>query len=218
MPKGDSIGPEFAEKELHCLQDILKKEKLSGNHLEIGTGYGGTLLEMINCYQRESRPHFTVVDPMSYFPNQYNIVKDYLSSNGVTPSTVDFRTAKSYTAFKTAENNKERYDFILIDGVHKLRYVAQDLRWTRLLNVGGILCLHDYQVRTRGVMKAADNFLRKHNNYSKVALAGSLLVIRKHAESKTIEANSIDLFWASIMSFALQLENSIKKRISRLTF
>ena len=75
----------------------------------------------------------------------------------------------------------ERFDFVLIDGSHKVRAVMSDLRWSRLVNVGGIICLHDYSARFLGVQMAVNHFLRRNRNYQRIALAGSLLALRKSA-------------------------------------
>ena len=216
MGKGTNLASELSYDELLYLLELLKKENLKGNHLEIGTGSGGTLLNLIKCYNENTTPHFVVIDPMNYFPNQYCIVKKNLTNNGLDPNSVEFRRTRSYDAFKDAEKTGEKYDFIFIDGAHKLRYVMKDLSWARLLTVGGILCLHDYHIKTKGVILAANRFLRRYKNYTKVSVVNKLLVLRKNGESNIPEISKVDHIYANVISLLLQIEHSVYKRIKRL--
>jgi hypothetical protein len=150
---------------------------------------------------------------MTYFHNQLEIVKKNLRNNGFDPEAVEFRVSKSKPAFFQAEAEGEKYDFILIDGAHKIRYVTQDLRWTRLLNVGGLLCMHDYNQNHKGVMWSAERLLRKFSNYQKEALVDSLIVIRKIAPSSKPEINMLDILWANLWSQVLQWERNLKKHL-----
>ena len=211
-----TLMPEFAPEELAVLLDLLRSHSLTGNHLEIGTAAGGMLTKMISCYDDQARPHFVVIDLMTYFADQYEIVRKNLKENGLDPSCVQFHIARSYDVFKQAEKAGEEYDFIFIDGAHKCKYVMQDLCWARLLRTGGLLCLHDYAPKTRGVIIAANRFLGKYTNYMKVALVGALLVIRKCDQSTVREVSWADHWYATIMTPLLQLRSSIEKRIDRL--
>lgn len=188
----------------------------SGKFLEIGTAAGGTLVEMMRSFDDKSRPPFEVIDPMTYFPDQLETVKKNLRDNGLDPDSVKFNVSKSKDAFLKAEARGERYDFILIDGAHKIRYVTQDLSWGRLLNVGGLICLHDYHPNHRGIMMAAERFLRKYPNYERESLAGTLLTIRKREESKEAEIETIDLIWANLWSLFFQLKRNFDKHLSPL--
>jgi predicted O-methyltransferase YrrM len=180
--------------------------------LEIGTAAGGTLCEMLGSFFPDHAPPFAVVDNMEYFPNQFEIICANLRSHGFNPDAIDFRISNSDTAFSKSSALNEKFDFILIDGSHKIRYVTQDLRWTRLLNPGGIACFHDYSSRCPGVIFAVDRFLRRWPNYEKVTLADSLLVIEKKAPSTIPEITSLDILWSNILSVIFQLYSSIKKR------
>lgn len=208
-----TLASELLEDELNALLDLLKQNNFTGNHLEIGTAAGGTLLRMMKCYREDARPHFVVIDPMCYFPNQHELVKTNLRNNDIDPQQVEFRITKSYDAFKQAEKAKEEYDVIFIDGAHKFKYIMEDLSWARLLRKGGVLCLHDYHRKTKGVIWAAEGFLRKYDNYSRVALINRLLVIRKNEESTIPEISRADRFYATAVSPFLQLSYSLQKRM-----
>lgn len=204
---------EMAPEELACLKELLRRHQFPGRHLEIGTAAGGTLCEMLSCFPAGRIPPFTVVDTMRYFPDQLEIVRGNLRDHGFDPAAVDFRIATSDAAFHPAEAAGEAYDFMLIDGAHKIRYVTQDLRWTRLLSVGGRVCFHDYAARCPGVMRAVDHFLCRQANYQREKLAGSLLVLEKTAPSSTREISQADLLWANLWSPWLQLQASLQKRL-----
>jgi predicted O-methyltransferase YrrM len=204
---------EMAPEELACLGMVLCQNLFRGRHLEIGTAAGGTLCAMMKCFPPDRLPHWVVVDTMCYFPDQLEIVRGNLRDHGLNPAGVDFRVTTSDAAFHQAEAAHETYDFMLIDGAHKIRYVMQDLRWTRLLTVGGHVCLHDYAPRCPGVVHAVDHFLHRHANYRRVTLAGSLLVLEKIAAAATPEVGWTDQFWANLWSPWLQLQASFRKRM-----
>ena len=212
-----SFDPELGADELAFLLDLVRNSGLKGRHLEIGTAAGGTLCAMMNCFAPGERPPFVVVDPMAYFADQLEVVKRNLRQHDLDPSEVDIRMARSFDAFRNAEAARESFDFVFIDGAHKIRYVTQDLHWTRLVNVGGIICVHDYNKEQMGVMLAVDRFLRIHPNYQREALISSLLVIRKQAASCSKEISRADYLWALAMSPWLQLKKSLAKRLGRLS-
>ena len=209
-----TLDSELSENELQYITGLMKSEGLTDQHLEIGTAAGGTLWRLMQSYPDESRPQFVVVDPMTYFENQQALVKDNLRQHNLDAESVDFRVGKSYELFKQALDKGEQYDFIFIDGSHKYRYVMKDLCWTRLLRPGGVLCMHDYHVNTSGVIKAADWFLRRYNNYRKLDLIDTLMVIKKEKLSDHKEVGRLNMLMASISGFLMQLKSSIKKRLA----
>jgi predicted O-methyltransferase YrrM len=210
-----SLDPELGPDELICLRDLIRNSGLPGRHLEIGTAAGGTLCAMMNCFAAEQRPPFVVVDSMAYFTDQLEVVKQNLRQHGLDPAQVDIRVAKSFDAFQSAEAAGETFDFVFIDGAHKIRYVTQDLRWSRLVNVGGLICVHDYTPKQPGVVRAVNRFLHQHPNYERVALVNTLLVLRKRAASQAQEISRIDSLWALVMSPWIQLQQSLAKRLAK---
>ncbi len=139
-----TLESELAEDELSFLLETIHASNYEGKHVEIGTAAGGTLWRMIEKVRADNPHRFVVVDPMKYFTDQLTLVQKNVYSRGISLDRVDFRIASSEEAFEDASRELETFDFIFIDGNHKLRYVAQDLRWARLLNAGGKLALHDY--------------------------------------------------------------------------
>ncbi len=123
-----TLKPEMTDKELSALASWIPDADLKGGRLEIGTAAGGTLCFMMKLYPDEARPRFSVVDTMAYFPDQEGIVKRNLADNGLNADEVDFRIRSSDAAFAEAEAAGDRFDFILVDASHKIRYVMDDLR------------------------------------------------------------------------------------------
>jgi predicted O-methyltransferase YrrM len=210
-----TLEAEMTAEEAQALDALLQSSTLSGKHLEIGTAAGGTLKRMMALYPKAQRPQFVVVDTMKYFPDQRGIVERNLQSVGVDPADVDFRVGDSWSEFQRAEAAREKFDFILIDASHKLNHVTRDLSWTRMLNPGGYVLMHDYAPRFPGVTQAADKFLSRYPNYVRETLAGSLLILHKKAASESAEIKAGDRMTAEIVNFVQQLGGSIRKRLGR---
>jgi hypothetical protein len=204
----------MSDKELAGLKAWLESADTSEQFLEVGTAAGGTLCFMMNCFEVDVCPEFAVVDTMAYFDSQLDIVKCNLAQNGLDERRVDFRVMSSDSAFARAEAEGERFDFILVDASHKIRHVMADLRWLRLLNVGGLACFHDYTARFKGVRWPIDRFLHRNPQFSRVGLSGSLLCIRRDTTSAQPEVTSCDRVWALLWSPILQLDLSLQKRFN----
>ncbi len=209
-----TLEGEMTSEEHRLLVELLGSGERRGTHLEIGTGAGGTLCVMLNAFAQDNRPRFVVVDKMRYFPNQLESVRKNLARHGFDENTVDIRVSESDPAFACAEAVNERFDFVLIDGSHKVRAVMSDLRWSRLVNVGGIICLHDYSARFLGVQMAVNHFLRRNRNYQRIALAGSLLALRKSALATNREITCADEFYASALHLPLKLITNWRRKKS----
>ena len=204
-----TLESEISDMERNGLFAVLKNLALKGTHLEIGTAAGGTLCEIYNFYKSTGGkvPNFWVVD-------QLNIVKTNLISHGVNLASIRFLESISSVAIKNAYIENPAFDFILIDGSHKRKYVTQDLIWTRFLKKGGILCAHDYSPRFPGVQKSIDLFLKKYKNYKLISVTESLIVIRKMDATKSREITNMMMLTAAIGGFIQQISSSINKRVS----
>ena len=210
-----TLEPEMGANEVKAIEALLRTGKFTGPYLEIGTAAGGMLRHAMLSYRDDARPPFVVVDPMKYFPNQMEVVRRNLSSAGLDPSQVDFRISKSWPAFQAAERAGETYSFIFIDGSHKINHVTEDLAWTRLLQVGGIVCLHDCSAKYPGVLAAADRFLSLHPNYEVVEQVSSLRIVRKTGIASRQEAGVLERVRARLLGVAYQVQAGLKKRLKR---
>lgn len=207
-----TLASEMTRGELHALKSIIQTKAFKGKHLEIGTAAGGTLCKMMEAATH--RPPFVVVDTMRYFSNQRQTVINNLKQNGLSPENVDIRETTSADAWQTSQKQREAFDFILVDGAHKFRYVMQDLRWAGLLRSGGVLALHDYSSRLKDVQLAADLFLRRNPNFGKISLTDTLLLIEKKNSGDNDEVNLIPDSLAVLFQLFLQIRQSVRKRIS----
>jgi hypothetical protein len=203
-----TLEAEMSAAEHAFLRQILCGLALKGRHLEIGTAAGGTLCAMMGFFPAESRPPFSVVDPMRYFPNQWDTVRQNLRLHGIDPELVDFRIGTSAELFPRAAARGETFDFVLIDGCHKIWSVTCDLRWTRLVNVGGVVCFHDYTPRMRGVWLAVNRFLARNRHYEVIGQADTLLAIRKRATGRKAEVDTFDEWYARAWHLPLQIERN----------
>jgi predicted O-methyltransferase YrrM len=204
--------------EREALVGLLRGADLRDCHLEIGTAAGKTLREMILAYQGRELPPFVAIDTFEYFPNQLETVEQNLRAVGIDPGCVTFRKCTSYVAVFKALAAKERFSFIFIDAQHDAFHVMQDLLWTRMLLPGGYVCFHDYAQRFPGVIWAADAFLKKYPNYSRVDLAGSLLILRKESTGSTPEVSNFDLARAYAFRMkgrADRLANRLRQSVGR---
>jgi len=211
-----TLESEISDVEINALLKVLKEFSLKCTHLEIGTAAGGTLCEIYNFYKSTDReiPNFWVVDPMKYFPNQIDIVKKNLISKGVNLSKIRFLQNISSVALKKAFSEGPEFDFILIDGSHKRKYVTQDLIWTRFLKKGGILCAHDYSPKFPGVYKSIDLFLKKYKNYKLISVTETLVIIKKEDTTKKSEITNMMILASMIDGFIQQIRSSIHKRVT----
>jgi predicted O-methyltransferase YrrM len=212
MPRcAETLEAEMTPAEHELLQRMLMAARGEGDYLEIGTAAGGTLCTMLAAFPVEKRPPFVVVDPMGYFPNQLELVHKNLRDHQLDPANVDFRVATSAQAFPAAASRNDRFRFQLIDGCHKIRSVMLDLKWTRLLAVGGVVCFHDFTPKHRGVWLAVRRFLAKNPNYQIIEQADSLLAVRKREPSPLLEVTTTDEWYASAWYLPLQLERKWQK-------
>ncbi len=207
----ETLEAEMTAAEQRLLQNLIRQENFSGPHLEIGTAAGGTLCKMMQCFNEQTRPKFVVVDRMTYFPDQLKIVKRNLAENGLSEKGVDFRTTTSAEAFVTAQKQDEHFDFILVDASHKILAMMADLRWLRLLNVGGIACFHDYSDKFPGVKLSIDRFLSRYKNYEIINLADTLLAVRKTAPCETQEVSPLDRAYSVMMYLPLEVQRKLNK-------
>jgi predicted O-methyltransferase YrrM len=214
-----TLESEISTAEMESLFVALEQRDLRRTHLEIGTAAGGTLCQLASFYQRKKdfSPSFMVVDPLRYFPDQFDIVCRNLANHQIDPSAIDFVKSSSKEAFSAVGSKSLDLDFILVDGNHKIRYVTEDLRWARFLHAGGILCAHDYTPDHPGVYLSINRFLKKHRNYNVISQVGTLLIIEKRDSTppSVTEVSFVDRLWAMGLAPWFQLKASLDKRIKR---
>lgn len=211
------LASELTANELAALTQALRTLRdggLSGEHVEIGTAAGGTLVQMLEVFRSGACPPFWVVDVMTYFTDQLETVHRNLREHGHDPAQVRFFVMLSRKALRQAALHPPKAVFILVDGDHEIRGVTVDLQWAQYLQAGGFLCLHDYAPgeKWNGVTLAVDRFLRRNPHYERFSLTTTLLILRKIRASERAEVSFYDLRRAEVLRNVLKLRNSILKR------
>jgi Methyltransferase domain len=207
-----TLEPEMTPAELQLLTGLIEEKAFSGLHLEVGTAAGGTLCRMLAALPAMKPGQFRVVDPMTYFPQQLEIVRGNLREHELDDTLVDFRVSTSDDALSAATAEGVKFDFMLIDGRHDLWSVMRDLRWTRLLNACGIVCLHDYGLVHSGVKLAVDRFCKSHPHFSRIGQAGSLVALQKNQFASRAEVSLADETYAFCWSWTLEVERKLARR------
>lgn len=215
-----TLESEISSAEMNSLFEVLGGKNFQCTHLEIGTAAGGTLCQLNSFYDKntDNPPPFMVIDPLKYFPNQFETVCQNLENHKIDPERIKFLRSSSKEAFSSVRSNPPELDFILVDGNHKIRYVTEDLRWARFLRVGGILCAHDYTPSHPGVLVSLNRFLKKHKNYKIISHVDTLLIIEKNevTPSGVLEISFWDRMWATVRAPWFQVKVSLNKRVKRL--
>jgi predicted O-methyltransferase YrrM len=211
-----TLAAEMTPEEHELLLGLLRSEPFEERYLEIGTAAGGTLCRMLACLPPGRG--FVVVDRMRYFDGQREAFASNLAQAGLDEGRVELRVATSVAAWKVATQRGERFDFMLIDAGHKLLDVTRDLRWTRLLRPGGIVCLHDYDDRWshRGVRVAVDRFTQRYPEYERIGRAGTLVALRKRQAPSTPEIGARDIGHALALWLPLRVQRTAGKWSKRM--
>lgn len=119
---------EISSEALGMLIATLNAESAGTSFMEIGTAAGGTLCRLLTDWKLVRHPQTSdkswVVDPMNYFPNQRQIVEANVINRGLDPDIVTFFQMTSAKAYKHKRQDVESLDLLLIDGSHKVKYVA----------------------------------------------------------------------------------------------
>ena len=211
-----TLESECTEAERGFLTSTLRSSDLSGRHLEIGTAAGGTLKELIGVYSgRPTRPDFVVIDPLTYYPNQFEKVRQNLTNAGIDPDSVEFWQGVTQDFLNRERDAGGRFDFVFIDGDHRAFPVMIDLQWADTVNTGGFIFLHDRQPKFPGVGWAIDYFLENCPEFEHVGQVDSLVCLRKARDRSAPCVTRRDLRRARWKQMRLKYARSIKKRLGR---
>jgi predicted O-methyltransferase YrrM len=145
---------------LHHLIVMQRPERV----LEIGTMYAGTTECLARAVWEAGRGHVETIDPfgaercpplIAGFPPELR-------------ERVTFSAVNSATQFSEDIERGRTYDFVLIDGLHELEYVAFELAClTRLMRPGGLIVLDN--IEQIGPRFATKDFLEKNPDWIDVA-------------------------------------------------
>ena len=211
-----TLSSEMAPEEISEILKFITLHKPKGTHLEIGTAAGGTLCEILKHYRytlKLDQPDFIVVDPLKYFDRQYEKICENFQNHSLTLDNIVFEKKKSNEALKEKKFNS--LALLIIDSNHKINHFVDDLRYTRFLKKNGLLIIHDYSDKFKGVKMPMDLFLDRYKNYTILSRVKSLLIVQKMNETNGSEVKSLDRILAHIFGLVIQLKTSTIKRLSR---
>jgi len=222
VPSAHTLASELTADELTALRQSIvsvQARGLRGEHIEIGTAAGGTLVQMLKTHAGGPLRPYWVVDTMTYFHDQLATVKRNLTNHGLDPEAIRFFTMMSGRAFLEARRQRPNAAFLFIDADHELHGVTRDLQWTCFLQPQGILCMHDYVAgdTLNGVTLAADRFLARNRHFEKLGLTGSLLILRKNQAIARLEVSRFEVYRAEVLRQWVKLKRSGWKRWQRIT-
>lgn len=200
----ETLNSELSRPALEALLDQILRERPASPYLEIGTAAGGALRDMMLCFEDTEVPQMVVIDPMTYFPDQIGTVRRNISRHGLDLQKVILRIETSNQAFARADKAHEEYGLILVDGSTRLTDIMKDLRWTRLLRVGGLVCINNVDDQHKGNRLAVSRFLRKYPEYECVRREGSLIILRKTTQPKKPEIGAADQLFARLRGLLLK--------------
>lgn len=212
-PSATTLESECTAEERGLLMETLKNSAFSGAHLEIGTAAGGTLKEMMGQYDPHARPAFFVIDPLTYYPDQENIITRNLTSAGIDPQSVTFWKGVTQDFIGPARATGQMFDFVFIDGDHRHYYVTVDLQWADCVPAGGVIALHDHGTAFPGVGWAIDTFLAHNPDFKMEARAGTLTILRRVTVTKTPAVSAANLRHARRVHLMFRWKRSLKKRL-----
>ena len=213
---GIDLSSECDPIEIEALKQAINVAPSDGCALELGTAAGGTLKELINFSNSVGkRYNFHVIDPMTYYRDQLQKVKDNLKSAGINPEDVEFFIGTSEGFMKSNYFQDLSFSFVFIDADHRAYPLMKDLRILRNLEEGGIACFHDYKEKFPGVMWSLDHFLNKNSNYEYISKEKSLVTIKKIKKTNDTEVALSDLIGAKIFQYKHKYKRSINNRINK---
>lgn len=210
----NTLSSEMAPEEIYEILKFITLHKPKGTHLEIGTAAGGTLCQILKHYRytlKLDQPDFIVVDPLKYFDRQYEKICENFQNHSLSLDNIVFEKKTSNEAFR--EKRFSTLAFLLIDGNHKLNHFVDDLRYTRFLEENGLLIIHDYSEKFKGVQIATNIFLKRYTNYTILSRVKSLLVLQKNDRSKYNEITLMDRVVAHLLGLIIQIYKGFAKRV-----
>lgn len=205
-----STSSDWKQDEISLLVDYVRDYPGLERFLNLGPTTGEAVSQVMGSLH--NHPKLVIIDPMISFSTQMQVIRSNLASCKIDLKNVDIRVKSSQVALREASASGETYDCILIEGVYKIYYLMQCLQWARMLNINGILCLHNYSTMSRSVWIACHRFLKKHKNYRIEKHVGNLLVIRKTGKSNFKEISFSDHLYALAFSPLLHLDYHIRRR------
>jgi len=167
------------------LSNYLDKSK-ENRILEIGCFEGLSSFFFADNFLGNKNSSLTCVDPFLTVNN--NDHKEYLQNNEEMSFDLNISICENsdkiiihkITSDKFFEENEKTYNFIYIDGCHKIEFVKRDMENSfKCLEKNGIMWMDDYGGGD-GLRLTMNGFLEKYNGKYDFIHTGYQLAIRKH--------------------------------------
>jgi predicted O-methyltransferase YrrM len=173
------IGSEINNR----LVDFFDKSK-ENKILEIGCFEGLSSVFFADNFIDNQQSSLTCIDPFlnitdndhsNYLQNNEEINFDYNISNCKNSDKIIIHKITSDDFF---EHNNQIYNFIYIDGCHKLDYIKRDMENSfNVLEKNGIMWMDDYG--SGEIKNTMNKFLEKYNGQYELIHSGYQLAIKK---------------------------------------
>jgi predicted O-methyltransferase YrrM len=173
------IGSEINNSLVNFL-DKSKENKI----LEIGCFEGLSSVFFADNFIDSQKSNLTCVDPFlnitdndhsNFLQNNEEINFDYNISNCKNSDKIIIHKITSDNFF---EHNNQKYNFIYIDGCHKLDYIKRDMEKSfNVLEKNGIMWMDDYG--SGEIKNTMNEFLEKYNGQYELIHSGYQLAIKK---------------------------------------
>lgn len=132
-----------------------------GTYLEIGSGFGGSVIcAYLASQASDTEINFITIDRFfQYGPTQNWTKETFIENTSFIPHLTLIYSVSDEAKDKIADNS---IDLLFVDGNHHYEQVKRDLEnyWSKL-KTGGVLLGHDYQGPHPGVKRAADEVFGK---------------------------------------------------------
>jgi len=166
--------------------EVVKYAPPNAKFVEVGSFLGKSAcfmaIELIG--RNKTDVEFYCVDNWNGVPNVYDPTEQYKGDVLYKQFTENIKPVKDYikvlsmSSIEASKQFDDNYlDFVFIDAGHEYEEVKSDIdAWYPKLKKSGIIAGHDYTDEFPGVIKAVNEFCKKHN-LSKKILETSWIII-----------------------------------------
>ncbi|MHA1329622.1 MAG: class I SAM-dependent methyltransferase [Candidatus Hodarchaeales archaeon] len=138
--------------------------------IEIGARTGLSLAQLLSAYLDFDGMRVVIFDRFDDGLSSPELVKKHLNHLGIPTNFLEFHVGDSnVTVPEFKESNKDKFDWILVDGSHQEPYVSNDLENVKDLVVeGGLIVVDDINSRPEDkiqVKEAWKKFKKKYKEY-----------------------------------------------------
>lgn len=165
--------------ETEYLYELAKNGPGSGTILEIGSWTGGSSVALSLGSSDAGRGKIYAVD-ISFQPEYLQTLKD----NNVAENVFIYQLSSQEMAvnWTYVAGKQKKIRLLWIDGDHSYNGVTRDiLNWSRYIEEGGMIVLHDYNPKHPDVIRAVYELIIQSGEYSDFTVINGIFSARKQA-------------------------------------